>query len=259
MRRISALSAAEEGFMGWLRRRQGGAQSVGMSTTPAAGPTRPPGWMPAGCNCQGTNTGKKCSGAGAAGWVTPAPTTTMQAPAQPPIPPPPMPPPLPGPPPPLPPVAAKPLPGLPGLPGISVDLLPTLGPPPLARMTPFPTMAPVPTTPAPPTTAGPTTSWQMTPLGLVPGTTLSPFMAYMMSQSTAPPSFMRFGPAPGPAPAPAPGPAPGVYLQEKVGSWNPLSFLQRQVMGCDCPCADFSSPAGVDQVFAGVLTQNMYR
>jgi len=125
----------------------------------------------------------------------PAATTTMPAPAQPPIAPPPPPPPLPGPPPPLPLAPAKPLPGLPGLPGFTDALLPTLGPPPLWKMTPAPTLPPLVTTPAPPTTPGPTTpAWVETPFGLVAGTTLSPFLAF----TTTYPYYAA-------APAPAPG------------------------------------------------------
>merc|ERR1719265_553189 len=88
-------------------------------------------------------------------------------------------------PPPLPPPYAKPLPSIPSLPGVTADLLPQLGAPPLAKMTPAPTMPP-PTTPPPPTTtAAPTTlpweagllgKWDNRFGGLVPGTTYNPLI-----------------------------------------------------------------------------------
>lgn len=144
--------------------------------------------MPKGCNCQGQT--KPCTGGGAMVFATPPPTTTMPAPAQPPIPPPPPPVPLPGPPPPLPLAPAKPLPGLPGLPGIDTGLLPTLGPPPLWKMTPAPTLPPPVTTPPPPTTPGPTTpAWVETPYGLIAGTTPNPWLQFTTTQpaTTVPP------------------------------------------------------------------------
>jgi len=115
----------------------------------------------------------------------PDPTTTMPAPAQPPIMPPP-PPILPGgAPPPLPPIPAADLPGLPGLPGIGLDILPTLGPPPLFKMTPPPTMPPPVTTPAPPTTPGPTTpAWVETNWGLIAGTTPNPWLQFTTTTVT---------------------------------------------------------------------------
>lgn len=243
LRAVSAGSqwrVAEDAFLGWLGKERG---------------------MPAGCNCQGQTTGTKCSqGQGMAGFAFPPGTTTMPAPAQPPIPPPPPPPPLPGPPPPLPLAPAKPLPGLPGLPGIGLNILPTLGPPPLFKMTPPPTLPPPVTTPPPPTTPGPTTpAWVETPFGLIAGTTPSPWAAF-----TTPSPWARLAPAPAPAPALPVQMVPIALLQDRGGSWNPLSFLhrtasrraQRQANGqpCRCPCEDdMSSPGGVDRAFESVL------
>lgn len=228
--------------------------------------------MPKGCNCQGKNTGKKCADAAnnaAMMAFLMATTTTMMAPAQPPIPPPPPPVPLPGPPPPLPLGPAKPLPGLPGLPGITVDSLPTLGPPPLFKMTPFPTMPPPLTTPAPPTTPGPgTPPWVMTPMGLIAGTTPNPYMKFFVSRYTMAPPM----PAPAPAPAPAffagapynPVWQPVALVQEQPRTaWSPLSFLYRsfshgaqgQSAEQECNCPDPCAAASVDGAFSSILDQ----
>jgi len=216
--------------------------------------TPPPG-VPSGCNCQGRTTGTSCSGTAAAMPYRP---TMMPIPAQWPIDPPPPPPPLQGPPPPLPLVPAKPLPGIPSMRFVGVDLLPTLGPPPLWKMTPPPTLPP-PFTTLPPTTPGPTTpAWVKTPLGLVAGTTLSPWLAL----TTRSPFAWR--PI---APAPAAAPVPIAFLQARADSWSPLSFLRRAtswrsqreatVQPCRCPCEDLSSPNGVDRAFEGVMSRNL--
>lgn len=199
--------------------------------------------MPGGCNCQGKTTGG-CQGQGAAAYVTMPPTTTMMAPAQPPIPPPPPPVPLPGPPPPLPLAPAKPLPGLPGLPEVTVALLPTLGPPPLYRMTPPPTMPPPVTTPAPPTTPGPTTpAWVETPLGLVAGTTPNPWLVFT---TTAAPAT----PAPAPMPVPAPAPAPEVATTTTTHYTQLLMWSDKGIeqMKKDGVHGEFGNPKAGDTI-----------
>lgn len=207
---ISTTGAASKGFL--MRSSLHKTAAAGRQWRTLNGQRGPP----ASCNCQGKSTNTNCAGNAAAQAMMNflmATTTTMQAPAQPPIPPPPPPVPLPGPPPPLPLGPAKPLPGLPGLPGISVANLPTLGPPPLFRMTPAPTWPPPMTTTGAATTPGPTTpAWVETPMGLIAGTTPNPFLKFM----TTPRPWV---PAPGPAPGPAP--APGLFGAAPATSYPP--------------------------------------
>lgn len=259
---------AEDRFMGWMRKQPG-------TPPPVQGVTLAPGGPPRGCNCLGVTSGKACDQAGGAAWwsFTPAPTTTMMAPAQPPIMAPPPPPPLPGPPPPLPLAPAKPLPGLPGLPEINLNIMPTLGPPPLFKMTPAPTAWPVGgiipiTTPAPPTTAGPTTpAWVESPygFGLIAGTTGSPYARFTTTRAWA---TTRAFFAPAPAPAPGYGLAFAQPVFAPVAPWSLMqngaasvgSFLHRSLSGqsavetCDCPCDRRSdSDREVDQGFENIM------
>jgi len=247
LRRSSSLDNVES-VGGW-----GPTTTMSAMTTTGAGGTTT---IPAGCNCAGQG----CGGAArpVMTFGMPVASTTMAALAQPPIAPPPPPLPLPGPPPPLPLAAAKPLPGLPGLPMVGEDWLPTLGPPPLAKMTPAPTMPPPRPTYPPVTTPGPTTPiWVETKYGWIAGTTPNPYMTTM-----APSPF-------GLAAAPAPATAmlmPIMPIALAQGSWmpNPMSFLQRsfgrhsEMAPCNCPCDSRSQmDAAVDQQFSQVLNMGL--
>lgn len=261
---LSFSDAASE-FLSRTRIRSHSKQPLTPTPLPQQVATLPPqgryAWArprgpPASCNCQGKTDGTKCGGAA---QLRPYMTGASMFPVAWPIPPPPPPPPMePGPPPPLPPIPPKQLPDIPGMPAIGLNIVPTLGPPPLWKMTPPPTLPPPITTPMPRPTVNPfltTPAWVETPVGLARGSTLSPWLAF-----TTP--FPRFAPAPAPA---ATVPAGLRLLQKRAGSWNPLSFLRRTVgwrsqqqaeEPCHCPCEDLSSPSGVDRAFEDVMRKN---